>query len=90
MVTSSSVSNKMQSTLNNRLMHHLGVKAEEVISTRPLPAHRLEIEAKHNKMSKAEFLDLMDGHFKTDDVLSIEQINEAVADAATHAGYKQS
>lgn len=86
MKTSISVSSKAQFTLNKKLMDHLGIKAGDVISIRPLPGRRLEIEAQQNKLGKAEFLDLMNGHFKTDDVLSIEQLNDAIADAAAKAG----
>lgn len=86
MATSISLSSKAQFTLNKTLLEHLGVKAGDMISIRRLPGQRLEITPQHDRLGKADFLNLMEDHFKADDVLSIEQINDAIADAAAKAG----
>lgn len=86
MATLISVSDKAQFTLDKRLMEHLGLKAGDSVSVRQLPGQRLEIEAQHNRVSKADFLTFVDDQFKQLSPLSIEEMNAIIAQAGNIAG----
>jgi bifunctional DNA-binding transcriptional regulator/antitoxin component of YhaV-PrlF toxin-antitoxin module len=82
------LTSKAQFTLNKGLLDHLGVKAGDKISIRKMPNGKIEIEAQSKKMSKNHFLKFLDGHFKTDKKLTIDEMNEEIAKSYAEAGMK--
>jgi len=88
MSTSMTLTSKAQFTLNKGLLEHLGVKAGDQISIRKIPDGKVEIEAQDRKISKEQFLDFIDGHFRTDKKLTIEEMNDEIARSYAAAGMK--
>ena len=77
-----------QFTFNESLMRHLGVSAGEKISIRKLPGGKLEIQARKNKMSPQSLLTALRSTIKTDLKLTIEEMNDEIAECYAEAGIK--
>jgi len=77
-----------QFTFNKSLMKHLGVSAGEKISIRKLPGGKLEIQARKNKMSSQSLLTALRSTIKTDLKLTIEAMNDEIAECYAEAGMK--
>jgi antitoxin component of MazEF toxin-antitoxin module len=77
-----------QFTFNKSLMEHLGVTAGEKVSIKKLPGGKLEIEAKRNKMSPQTLLKTLRATIKTDIKLSIDEINDVIAQGHVDAGMR--
>jgi bifunctional DNA-binding transcriptional regulator/antitoxin component of YhaV-PrlF toxin-antitoxin module len=77
-----------QLTLSKDLLKHLGVKVGDQILIREMPYGKIEITALPKKVSKDQFLEFLDGHFKTDKKLTIGELNEEIANCYAEAGMK--
>jgi len=69
---------KSQFTFNKSLLEHLGVKAGEKISIRKLPDGSLNINASKKNRNIMDLAGALKG--KTDVKMSIEEIDQAIAD----------
>ena len=74
-----------QVTFRKDVLQHLGIKPGERIELHLLPDGRAELKAVQQKGSLRELAGFLKG--KTNgNVLSIEEINDAIADASATAG----
>jgi bifunctional DNA-binding transcriptional regulator/antitoxin component of YhaV-PrlF toxin-antitoxin module len=80
-----SVTARGQVTFRKEVLQHLGIKPGEKIELDLLPEGRAELKAAQPRGSFRELRGILKG--KTNGVrLSIEEINEAIADAGRQAG----
>jgi antitoxin component of MazEF toxin-antitoxin module len=75
-----------QITLDKSLLEHLGVKAGEKIAIQKLPDGSIKINASKKRRSIMELVGSLQG--KTDVKLSIEEINQAIADSYVKHGMR--
>jgi len=73
-----------QFTLNNSLLEHLGVKAGEKIAIKKLPDGSISINASKKHRNIMELAGALKG--KTDIKMSIEEINQAIAEGYIEHG----
>lgn len=73
-----------QVTLRKEVLRHFGVKPGDKIELQLLPGGKGVVEAERKKGSISDFAGCLKG--KTNVRLTIEEINEAIADAAAEAG----
>jgi len=84
-MTTLSVTARGQVTFRKEVLQHLGIKPGDKIDLHLLPDGRAELRAAQPKGSFRELRGILKG--KTNGVrLSIEEINEAIADAGARAG----
>ncbi|MEB2318126.1 MAG: transcriptional regulator [Pseudomonadota bacterium] len=84
-MTTLSVTARGQVTFRKEVLQHLGIKPGDKIDLHLLPDGRAELRAAQPKGSFRELRGILKG--KTNGArLSIEEINEAIADAGARAG----
>jgi len=77
---------KCQFTLNKSLLEHLGVKPGEKIAIKKLPDGSININASKKHRDIMELAGALKG--KTDVKMSIEEINQAIADGYVEHGMR--
>ncbi|MCL2524639.1 MAG: type II toxin-antitoxin system PrlF family antitoxin [Betaproteobacteria bacterium] len=77
---------KNQFTFNKSLLEHLGVKAGEKIAIKKLPDGSININASKKHRSVMDLAGALKG--KTDVKMTIEQINQAIADGYVEHGMR--
>ena len=86
-VTTLSVTARGQVTFRKDVLKHLGIRPGDKIELDLLPGGRAELRAKQPKGSWNDLAGFLDG--KTNGVhLTIEEINEAIAEAGAAAGMR--
>lgn len=83
-MTTLTITAKGQITLGKEVLEHLGVKAGDRIDLRALPNARVEIQATRPRGKISDVF----GVFESEDGprLTIEEINDAIAEAGAAAG----